>query len=155
MACAASVEAPLEITIGTGEATEVHERPPGGFERPPVEPPNIRYEPWTEDVRRRAAADGRPALVFVCAWWLVACAHLERDVMTSIPVRRAAEPFVAARLDLSGATPLDDGARRALGAEHVPALVLVDPRGSQVERWRREELEIEGVAAALEEFSRR
>lgn len=151
----AAREAPVEITIGGVDRAEVRERPPRAVDRPPIEAPTIQYEPWNEDVRRRAAASGRPLLVLVCAWWLVACSHLERDVMTSVAVRLAAEPFVVAKLDLSGATSVDDDARRAIGVEHVPALVLIAPGGSRVERWRREELEVDTIAAALEEFAAR
>lgn len=153
--CGAAPTSPVEITIGEGEPAVVRERPPTAIERPPVEAPPIVFEPWNDDVRRRAVAAGRPVLVFVCAWWLVACAHLERDVLTSAEVRAAAEPFVAARLDLSGATAVDDDARRVIGVEHVPAILLIDPDGSKVERHRREDLEIDGVAAALREFASR
>lgn len=155
-ACGASSVEPVEVTIPTVE-TSVREPIAIAASNAPAakdaEPPPLVLERWTEDVRQHARADNRPVLVVVCAWWIVACAHLERDVLGDVGVRAAAERYVTARLDLSGAAKVDDDARRAIGAEHIPAVLLVAPSGRTVERWRNEDLEPPRLAAALREFT--
>lgn len=87
-----------------------------------------------EDALARARREGRPLLVFVRAEWSTAALTMERHVLLSPAVQRAAKPFVAARLDATDDTSSAAGYwLQTLGVVAVPAVVLVAPSGSRRE----------------------
>ncbi|MFO0616454.1 MAG: thioredoxin family protein [Polyangiaceae bacterium] len=155
-ACAASSGNPVDVVLGPDlEVAAPREVAPSESVREARDEEPITFEAWSDRLRERARASATPVAVLVCADWLAACPELERDVWTDGGVRAAARAFILARLDVSAASRSDDEARRALGAEHVPALVLIDPSGARVERWRRDDLDAPSIASALREFGAR
>lgn len=87
---------------------------------------------WSTDpvsAEKEAKRSRRPLLVFVGASWSTPSLMMERRVFTSPEVRRAARPYLTARVDAT-----DDPAAASdywlprLGVSGVPSVVLVDGR---------------------------
>lgn len=73
---------------------------------------------------RRARAEGRPLLVFVCAAWAARCARLDREVFRDGEVLETGARFVALRLDLSDGDEAKAELARRLGVGSVPGVAL-------------------------------
>ncbi|MBL9028725.1 MAG: thioredoxin family protein [Myxococcales bacterium] len=126
---------PVEVTLGSaGQAVD----PPRSIDAPRAEPaerddaPAITWAPDPAEAEREALRLQRPLLVFVGASWSTASLEMERTVLTSAAVRRAARPYLATRVDAT-----DDPAAAAeywlqrLDVAGVPSVVLVDATGKR------------------------
>ena len=59
---------------------------------------------------------------------------MERDLWTLPEVRRAAAPLVPLRLDLSSPGPESDGLLAIFSVDSVPAVLVIDDRGRELDR---------------------
>jgi len=106
-----------------GESTSTH-----------PEPAAIVWETDLGAARARAAREQRVMLVFVRAAWSVPCQQMDRTVWQDARVRRAVRSVIALELDVTAATAADDELVARLGADGVPAVVLLDPTGEPIAR---------------------
>jgi thiol:disulfide interchange protein DsbD len=94
----------------------------------------IPWRPFSEDALTQAIADGRPVLLDFEADWCLPCKEMDRTTFRDPGVVRAAEPFVALRVD---ATEDDERVKAILARFRVPGVptyVVLGPNG--VERLR-------------------
>jgi thiol:disulfide interchange protein DsbD len=94
----------------------------------------IPWRPFSEDALTQAIADGRPVLLDFEADWCLPCREMDRTTFRDPTVVRAAEPFVALRVD---ATADDERVKAILARFRVPGVptyVVLGPNG--VERLR-------------------
>lgn len=75
-----------------------------------------------------AKRERRPVLVYARADWVTACLELERRTFPSPQVQRAAQRFVALRLDATNEEdPTVKFALNELEVEGLPTILLFDP----------------------------
>lgn len=122
-------EGPLLVDVPAAQvfSSEVRQVAPARSATPEEAHPIawIAYEP---DVQARAREARRPLLVYAFAEWCAPCREIERRVLTDAAVERAAEGFLAVRLDLTNADePLAMQAAEAFQIEKMPTILLVDP----------------------------
>lgn len=100
----------------------------------PAGVPSITWQGSESVARRTAREQARPLVIYLRADWVAASAEVERSVWTDPRVRRAMQPAVACRLDLSGADPSHDHQLAALKVHRLPAVLLLDGRGEELGR---------------------
>ena len=88
---------------------------------------------WYEDERtglRAAAQQGKPVMIDFRADWCAACLQLERDTFAHTEVRKAAEAFVAIRIDNTDPeAPGPKELRKKYGVIGLPTIVFLDRYG--------------------------
>ena len=159
-ACA-SAPTPVDVDLGNdargrGAAPNVVEVEPSALPSDAGPAAPIAFEPWNDALRARALGAKRPIFLVVCAAWAAQCTALERDVLSSPDVEKMARAYVAARLDVTDATPEIDAelARLEVKGMSVPTMLLLDERdGSR--RAVAPTSTHEELARALDEFARR
>ncbi|MBX3226454.1 MAG: thioredoxin family protein [Labilithrix sp.] len=88
--------------------------------------PQIPWEPLDAG-EVHARESGKPALVFVCAEWSVACRKLDDQAFTHPAVRAASQRFVTVRVDATDdEDPATAAARRRFDLVGLPTLLALD-----------------------------
>ncbi|GAC1351744.1 MAG: hypothetical protein NVS3B20_13160 [Polyangiales bacterium] len=103
-----------------------------------------------QDARSRATREGKPMIIDFTALWCAACHEMEKTTFIDPRFRKAAERFVALRLD---GTDEDAPAFSANSKQYevvgLPAVVILDSKGKLATVFRKK-VEAEDLVAALE-----
>ena len=104
----------------------------GGFGTAAVE--SIRFQPYSDALVTRAAAQGRPILVDFTADWCIPCRELEHRTFVDARVRERASGFMTLRADLTrDAPPEVEALMKRHGVDGPPTVLFLAPDGSE---WR-------------------
>lgn len=95
-------------------------------------------EPWPEPMTvplpaalETAVAEGKPLMLVFGADWCGWCRRLERETLPMPLVRRAAERFIAFRIDMESGE--GEEAARKYGVQSLPTVLILDPSGRVID----------------------
>jgi thiol:disulfide interchange protein DsbD len=113
---------------------------------------SIRWEKGFEEAQKKARKAGKPIIVDFWAEWCSWCERLDRTTYADPFVARAAQDFVAVKIDTEGSRREREVAAR-YDVTSLPTIVFLSPEGRQL--WRVEAFQGPGqfprtLAAALE-----
>ncbi len=127
-----------------------------GFE--PVAGPfdglNLEVVSWLDDVDeglKLAAAENKPVLLFFDASWCAPCKITKELFRTPEVLEIAKGRFVFVMLDVSSATDANAQVQTRFAADSLPALLILDPKGSELSRFVAKSPNLEGLLEFLKE----
>ncbi|MDR2451359.1 MAG: protein-disulfide reductase DsbD [Candidatus Accumulibacter sp.] len=85
-----------------------------------------------DDLERRLAAAGRPAMLDFYADWCVSCKEMERDTFADPRVREKLAGWLLLRADVTANSPDDAALLRRFSLFGPPGIVFFDPAGREV-----------------------
>lgn len=134
------------------ELTASADPTPGAPAKPGAPKPVV----WNTDeskARDAAAKEKKPMIIDFTAEWCAACKELEKNTFTTERFMKAAERFVALRIDGTDEdNPTFDKNSKAYGVQGLPAIVLLDSKGQQAKIFKKKP-ETEELTSALEQVN--
>ena len=100
-------------------------------------PLELAWETSIIAAQRRAVAERRAMLVYVCADWSAHTLQIDREVWPAERVRRLLQPLVLVRLDVTEPSADNDDQLDRLRVHDVPTVLLLGADGSEVGRLDR------------------
>ena len=114
------------------------------------EPRPVIWSKSDEDARALAAKEGRPMLIDFTADWCAACHEMEATTFVDPRFWKAAERFVALRIDgTDDSAPIFSTNAAKYAVQGLPAVVILDSKG-EVSTVFRKRVETDEIVAALE-----
>jgi thiol:disulfide interchange protein DsbD len=122
----------------------------------PAKPGAPKPVVWNTDeskARQLAANEKKPMLIDFTAEWCAACKELEKNTFTTEKFWKAAERFIALRIDGTDEdNPTFDKNSKAYGVQGLPAIVILDSSGKLAKIFKKKP-ETEELTSALEQVN--
>jgi len=98
---------------------------------------SIRWLPYSDEILKEAAREGKPVFIDFYADWCAPCKELDTHTFSTPEVIERSREFVMLKVDLTSAgDPKAESLRKKYGALGVPTLVFLRPDGKEIVNLR-------------------
>ncbi len=92
----------------------------------------IEWQPYSNEMLAEAGREDRPVMIDFSADWCIPCRELEHRTFNDPGVMKAAEGFLAMKVDLTSPDERADRIKERFGIRGVPTVVFFDSTGAEI-----------------------